>query len=50
MPDRYVVNVQCFVNPYLLDEQIKPIEQDFWAELAQIQAECIGWILLSEGD
>jgi hypothetical protein len=25
------------------------IEQDFWAELAQIQAESIGWISLEEG-
>ena len=25
------------------------IEQDFWLELAQIQAESIGWILLYEG-
>ena len=25
------------------------IEQDFWAELAQIQAESIGWIQLDEG-
>jgi hypothetical protein len=25
------------------------IEQDFWAELAQIQAESIGWIPLEEG-
>jgi hypothetical protein len=25
------------------------IEQDFWAELAQIQAESIGWIPLKEG-
>jgi hypothetical protein len=24
------------------------IEQDFWAELAQIQAESIGWITLEE--
>ena len=24
------------------------IEQDFWAELAQIQAESIGWIRLDE--
>ena len=24
------------------------IEQDFWAELAQIQAESIGWIPLEE--
>ncbi len=25
------------------------IEQDFWAELAQIHAESIGWIPLEEG-
>ena len=25
------------------------IEQDFWLELAQIQAESIGWIPLEEG-
>jgi hypothetical protein len=25
------------------------IEQDFWLELAQIQAESIGWIHLDEG-
>jgi hypothetical protein len=25
------------------------IEQDFWAELAQIQAESIGWTPLEEG-
>jgi hypothetical protein len=25
------------------------IEQDFWAELAQTQAESIGWIPLNEG-
>jgi len=25
------------------------IEQDFWAELAQIQVESIGWIPLDEG-
>ena len=25
------------------------IEQDFWAELAQIQVESIGWISLDEG-
>ena len=25
------------------------IEEDFWAELAQIQTESIGWIPLSEG-
>jgi hypothetical protein len=30
---------------------LKPelIEADFWAELAQIQAESIGWIPLDEG-
>ena len=26
-----------------------PFEADFWAELAQIQAESIGWIPLEEG-
>jgi hypothetical protein len=25
-----------------------PVEADFWAELAQIQAESIGWIPLDE--
>ena len=25
------------------------IEEDFWADLAQIQAESIGWIPLDEG-
>jgi hypothetical protein len=25
------------------------IEEDFWAELAQIEAESIGWIPLDEG-
>jgi hypothetical protein len=25
------------------------LEEDFWAELAQIQAESIGWIPLEEG-
>ena len=28
---------------------IKDIEADFWAELAQIQAESFGWIPLDEG-
>jgi len=28
---------------------MNPIEQDFWAELAKIQAESIGWIPLDEG-
>jgi hypothetical protein len=27
---------------------MKPIEEDFWAELAQIQAESIGWMPLDE--
>ena len=26
-----------------------PIEEDFWSELSQIQAESIGWIPLDEG-
>jgi hypothetical protein len=26
-----------------------PIEEDFWSELAQTQAESIGWIPLNEG-
>ena len=30
-------------------KSMKTIEQDFWAELAQIQAESIGWIPLDEG-
>jgi hypothetical protein len=30
-------------------ELMNSIEQDFWAELAQIQAESIGWITLEEG-
>ena len=28
---------------------MKVVEADFWAELAQIQAESIGWIPLEEG-
>ena len=28
---------------------MRSIEQDFWVELAQIQAESIGWIPLDEG-
>jgi hypothetical protein len=35
-------------NSHLLDDPMN-IEQDFWAELAQIQAESIGWIPLDEG-
>jgi len=31
-----------------LDDKMT-IEEDFWAELAQIQAESIGWIPLEEG-
>ena len=26
-----------------------PIEEDFWSELSQIQAESIGWIPLEDG-
>ena len=33
----------------LLDDWMNSIEEDFWAELAQIQAESIGWIPLDEG-
>ena len=35
-------------NSNLLDDPMT-IEEDFWAELAQIQAESIGWIPLDEG-
>lgn len=28
---------------------MQPIEANFWAELAQIQSESIGWIPLDEG-
>jgi hypothetical protein len=28
---------------------VSSVEQDFWAELAQIQAEFIGWIPMNEG-
>ena len=38
-----------FAILYLLDDSVNSIEQDFWAELAQIQAESIGWIPLDEG-
>jgi hypothetical protein len=31
-----------------VDDQMT-IEEDFWVELAQIQAESIGWIPLEEG-
>ena len=34
---------------HLMDDPVNSIEQDFWAELAQIQAESIGWIPLDEG-
>jgi len=36
-------------NCQLLDDSVNSIEDDFWAELAQIQAESIGWIPLDEG-
>ena len=35
-------------HSHLLDDAMT-IEQDLWAELAQIQAESIGWIPLDEG-
>jgi len=34
---------------WLITDNSMPIEQDFWAVLAQIQAESIGWIPLGEG-
>ena len=34
---------------HLLDDSVNSIEQDFWAELAQILAESIGWTRLYEG-
>ena len=36
-------------NNNLLDDLVNTIEEDFWLELAQIQAESIGWIPLDEG-
>ena len=33
----------------LTSKEINTIEEDFWTELAQIQTESIGWILLDEG-
>ena len=38
----------CDDHSYLLDAPMT-IEEDFWAELVQIQAESIGWIPLEEG-
>ena len=32
-----------------MDDPMNIIELDFWAEMAQIQAESIGWIPLDEG-
>ena len=40
----YVVYTICGVTNTTIDS----IEADFWAELAQIQAESIGWIPLDE--
>ena len=34
---------------HLLDDSVNSIEEDFWLELAQIQAESIGWTRLYEG-
>ena len=41
----YEVYTICGVTHTTTDS----IEADFWAELAQIQAESIGWIPLEEG-
>ena len=41
----YVVYTICGVTHTTKDS----IEADFWAELAQIQSESIGWIPLDEG-
>jgi hypothetical protein len=40
-------SIECDDLRHLLDDHVT-IEQDFWAELAQIQAESIGWITLEE--
>ncbi len=40
---------KCDDLRHLLDDQMNTIEEDFWLELAQIQAESIGWIPLDEG-
>jgi hypothetical protein len=42
---KYEVYTICGVTHTTKDS----IEADFWAELAQIQAESIGWIPLDEG-
>ena len=40
----------CFTSDFhLQDDGMTSIEEDFWAELAQIQAESIGWLPLDEG-
>ena len=39
----------AFISPTEDTAEVKAIEEDFWLELAQIQVESIGWILLDEG-
>jgi hypothetical protein len=40
----------CFTSDFQIqDDGVASIEEDFRAELAQIQAESIGWIPLEEG-
>ncbi len=39
---------KCDDLRHLLDDHMT-IDEDFWLELAQIQAESISWILLDEG-
>ncbi len=36
-------------HSHLLNDPVNSIEEDFWLELAQIQAESIGWIPMDEG-
>ncbi len=46
---RYDCGPRNIYNRHLFNDLMNSIEQDFWAELAQIQAESIGWIPLDEG-
>ena len=39
----------AFISPTEAAPKLKAIEEDFWLELAQIQADSIGWISLDEG-
>ena len=44
-----VLSMTAFISPTEAAPKLKAIEVDFWEELAQIQTESIGWILLDEG-